>query len=196
MPGKKLYSFISKYFLISILVCISVKTYSQNEPLITGEKIILPDDITIIHSPHKAAMYSALVPGLGQIYNKKYWKLPVIYGLTGIFIYTFDYNNNQYNKFTSAYIDMKSGKIDSFEGYSNVETINDIRDNFKRNRDLNVITLAAIYLLNVLDATVDAHLMDYDISDDLSLNVQPSIINSFNNQNAVGLTLSFTFSKN
>jgi len=196
LPGKNKYSFFSTFFIISILVCFSIKTYSQNEPLITGEKIILPKDITKLHSPHKAAMYSALVPGLGQMYNKKYWKLPVIYGLAGIFIYTFDYNNNQYNKYTNAYIDIKSGNIDSFEGYSDPEVINKIRDNFKRNRDLNVITLAAIYLLNVLDATVDAHLMDYDISDDLSLNLQPSLINTFNNQNAVGFSLSINFKGN
>ncbi len=179
-----------------MLICISLNTYGQNDTLITGDKTILPPDISAIHSPHKATMYSALVPGLGQIYNKKYWKLPVIYGLAGIFIYTFDYNNNQYNKFTNGYLDMKSGKIDTFEGYSNVETITKIRDNFKRNRDLNVIVLAAVYLLNVLDATVDAHLMDYDISNDLSLNLQPSLINSFDNQQAIGFTLSFNFNKN
>ena len=178
-----------------LLVCISINTYSQDESLLSGEKTTLPNDITEIHSPHKATMYSALIPGLGQAYNKKYWKLPVIYGLTGIFIYSFDYNNNQYNKFTNAYIDMKSGKIDSFEGYSNPETINDIRDNFKRNRDLNVISLAAIYLLNVLDAAVDAHLMDYDISDDLSLKLQPSLINTYSNQNAIGFSLSLNFNK-
>jgi hypothetical protein len=196
LPGKNKYSIRSKHLLFIVLICISLNAYSQRDTLITGDKTILPTDITKIHSPHKATMYSALVPGLGQIYNKKYWKLPVIYGLAGIFIYTFDYNNNQYNKFTNGYLDLKSGKIDSFEGYSNVETINKIRDNFKRNRDLNVITLAAVYLLNVLDATVDAHLMDYDISDDLSLNLQPSLINSFDNQQAIGFTLSFSFNKN
>jgi hypothetical protein len=191
--GQKQKFRITKYLLILILACISFQSYSQNEPTISGEQIPLPNNLLQYHSPHKATIYSALVPGLGQIYNQKYWKLPVIYGLTGIFIYSFDYNNNQYNKYTNAYIDFKSGKINSFEGYSSYQVLDKIRANFKRNRNLNVISLAAIYLLNVIDATVDAHLFYYDISEDLSLNVQPSLLNIQNNQSAIGLSLSINF---
>jgi len=179
-----------------ILTCISIKTYSQKDPAITGDQVPITNNLEQNHSPHKAAIYSALIPGLGQIYNKKYWKLPVIYGLTGIFIYSFDFNNNQYNKYTNAYIDLKSNKITNFEGYTEFSTLDKIRDNYKRNRDLNVISLAAIYLLNVIDATVDAHLFYYDISEDLSLNVQPALFNTINNQSAAGFSLKINFKSN
>ena len=145
------------------------------------------------HSPHKAAIYSALVPGLGQIYNKKYWKLPIIYGATGIFIYAFDFNNDQYIKYKNAYADMSAGKISSFEGITDEKILLRARDGYQRDRDLNVIVLAAFYLLNIVDATVDAHLFDYDISDDLSLNIRPTIKKTFANQNTVGVSCSFTF---
>lgn len=189
MLGQKLNFFFNRFVFILILICISLQSYSQNEPTLTGVKVPIENNPLQYHSPHKATIYSALIPGLGQIYNKKYWKLPVIYGLTGIFIYSFDYNNNQYNKYTNAYVDFKSGKINNFEGYTTSDVLDKIRDNFKRNRDLNVISLAAVYLLNVIDATVDAHLFDYDISEDLSLNVQPSLLNSYNNQSTIGISL-------
>lgn len=142
-----------------------------------------------IQSPHKAAMYSALVPGLGQIYNKKYWKLPIIYGATGIIIYAFDFNNEEYNKYNTAYARMTSGEITSFMGVTDKSRILRAKDAARRNRDLNVISLAAIYLLNVLDATVDAHLFDYEINDNLSLNIQPTLKRTIDYQSAYGLTL-------
>lgn len=151
------------------------------------------EDISEIHSPHKATMYSALVPGLGQIYNKKYWKLPVIYGATGILIYAFNFNNDQYNKYKNAYADMDAGKITEFEGITDKSVLIRAKDGYKRDRNLNVISLAAVYLLNVVDATVDAHLFDYEITDDLSLNVQPTLKKSIDYQNTYGLSLQFNF---
>lgn len=144
------------------------------------------------HSPHKATMYSALIPGMGQVYNKKYWKLPIIYGLTGVFIYAFDFNNDNYNKYKNAYADITSGKIETFEGYTETQ-VSRLKDNFQRSRDLNVIVLAGIYLLNVVDATVDAHLFDYDISQDLSINIQPALNKTFDNKNTLGFSCSFSF---
>jgi len=185
---------IKKYILLLILLCLFNKGYSQEEINITGQPLQTIDQPQV-HSPHKATIYSAVVPGLGQIYNKKYWKLPVIYGLTGIFIYSFDYNNTQYNKYKNAYADFQSKKITEFEGYTDEAIILRIKDNYSRNRDLNVISLAALYLLNILDATVDAHLFYYDISDDLSLNIQPTVKFAVDNQSAYGLSLCFSFKK-
>ncbi|HAN18399.1 MAG: hypothetical protein A2X13_06720 [Bacteroidetes bacterium GWC2_33_15] len=173
-------------------MCLFNNAFSQDDVVLTGQA---RQDINQpqVHSPHKATMYSALIPGLGQVYNKKYWKLPVIYGLTGIFIYSFDYNNTQYNKFKNAYADFQSGKITSFEGYTDKAIILKIKDNYSRNRDLNVISLAAIYLLNVVDAAVDAHLFYYDISEDLSLDVQPAMQFSVDKQSTYGFALSISF---
>jgi len=146
-----------------------------------------------IHSPHKATMYSALIPGLGQVYNKKYWKLPIIYGATGMLIYAFDFNNDEYNAFKTAYAQMDAGQITSFRGYTDKEIILRIKDNYERNRSLNVISLAAVYLLNIVDATVDAHLFNYEINDDLSLNIQPAMRRTVDYQNSYGFALRVTF---
>jgi len=145
------------------------------------------------HSPHKAAMYSAVIPGLGQAYNKKYWKIPIIYGAAGAFIYYFNYNNNEYYKFKNAYYDMENDITDHFEVYYSSEIVKKIKDNYRRNRDYNIIGLSAVYILNIIDATVDAHLFDYNVSDDLSFRIEPSVINSYSNQNAIGIRCRFKF---
>lgn len=179
-------------FITLVLICIVLSTTAQN-PSGNSEKDIVSTPKEQVHSPHKATMYSAVVPGLGQVYNKKYWKLPIIYGLTGVFIYSFDFNNEQYNKYKNAYAEFEAGKINSFEGYTSKDIILRLKDYHRRNRDLNVIVLAGVYMLNIIDATVDAHLFDYDISEDLSLNIQPSLMRSVNNQNALGFTCRVNF---
>lgn len=191
MLGKKLNNHIVRYLFIIIFVC--------NYNIGQGQDLSAPDNslqteqsLLNVHSPHKATIYSALVPGLGQIYNKKYWKLPIIYGLTGVFIYAFDFNNDQYNKYKNAYADINAEIITEFEGYTEAQVLR-LKDNYRRNRDLNVIVLAGIYMLNIIDATVDAHLFDYDISEDLSLNIQPVVNKTFDNQSALGISCSFSF---
>lgn len=180
-----------RYLILIILICGSTIGHGQNvSPTEESEQI--DQTMVKIHSPHKATIYSALIPGLGQIYNKKYWKLPIIYGLTGVFIYAFDFNNDNYNKYKNAYADITSGKIETFQGFTEYQ-VSYLKDAYRRNRDLNVIVLAGIYLLNIVDATVDAHLFNYDISEDLSLNVQPAVNKTFNNQSTVGISCSFSF---
>ncbi len=186
MLGKKL------KILGFIILFICTITVGKGQETSSPDNSLQVENIKV-HSPHKATIYSALIPGLGQIYNKKYWKLPIIYGATGILIYAFDFNNDQYNKYKNAYADMDAGKITSFEGYTDKDILLRLKDNYKRNRELNVISLAAVYLLNVVDATVDAHLFDYKINDDLSLNVQPIVKQSFDFQNTYGVSLAFSF---
>jgi len=190
--GKIIYKPVSVFFLTVIIIFCSVySSWAQETGDKQQQKVLLQEQQ--VHSPHKATMYSAVVPGLGQIYNKKYWKLPVIYGLTGVFIYAFDFNNNQYNKYKNAYAEFDTGERVEFEGYTNKEIILRLKDNYRRNRDLNVILLAGVYMLNIIDATVDAHLFNYDISEDLSLNIQPSMMRNINQQNALGLTCRLSF---
>ena len=191
MLNKKL-NILIRYLFITVFICTVTIGKGQNTSS-PDNSYQTPDSITYVHSPHKAAIYSAVVPGLGQVYNKKYWKLPIIYGATGIFIYAFDFNNDQYIKYKNAYADMSAGKISSFEGITDEKILLRAKDGYQRDRDLNVIVLAAIYLLNIVDATVDAHLFDYEISDNLSLNIQPIIKKTYDNQNAVSLSCSFSF---
>ena len=179
--------------LLIIILLISNVLIGHGQTVLSPQDDAKQEDILKIHSPHKATMYSALIPGLGQVYNKKYWKLPIIYGATGVLIYAFNFNNDQYNKYKNAFSDMTAGKISYFEGYTTTDQLSRLKENYLRNRDLNVISLAALYMLNVVDATVDAHLFDYKISDDLSLNVQPTLKRSIDYQNTYGLCLRLTF---
>lgn len=192
MLGKKFHKPLSIFILLLVFMCSAFSSSSQNQSA-NNERNNIQKKSEHYHSPHKATMFSAVVPGLGQVYNEKYWKLPIIYGLTGVFIYAFDFNNEQYNKYKNAYADFEAEKIDRFEGYTDKDIILRLKDSYRRNRDLNVIAMAGIYMLNVIDATVDAHLFDYDISDDLSLNIQPSLMRSIDNQNALGFTCRIVF---
>jgi hypothetical protein len=135
------------------------------------------------HSAHKASIYSLVLPGLGQAYNKKYWKIPVIYAGFGVLAYNINSNNVETKKFTEAYRYRINGDTFAIDNeyvtrYSNVNDLLRGRDFYRRRVELSIIFTAAWYLLNVVDAAVDAHFFDYDISEDLSLNIQPIIIRS------------------
>jgi hypothetical protein len=130
------------------------------------------------HSAHKATIYSLVLPGLGQAYNKKYWKIPIIYVGFGVLAYNFKINNDETRKFTEAYryvINKDSFPTDNeyVIRYPDPNNLLQGRNFYRRRVELTVIFTAVWYILNVLDATVDAHFFDYDISDNLSLRVEP-----------------------
>lgn len=131
------------------------------------------------HSPRKAALMSTLLPGLGQVYNKKYWKVPVIYAGVGALAYSFQFNQSRYVKYRDAYkyrIDGDPGTVDNYVGIYSDDNLATLYAYYHRYRDLTVIGAAAVYLLNILDATVDAHLYHFDVSDDLSLTITPVML--------------------
>ncbi len=136
---------------------------------------------TPMHSAHKATLYSLMLPGLGQAYNKKYWKIPIIYAGFGALAYNFKINNDESKKFTEAYryvINQDTFPIDN-EYVTRYPDVNDLlrgRDFYRRRVELTVIFSAVWYLLNVIDATVDAHFFDYDISDNLTLHLEPALM--------------------
>ncbi len=128
-----------------------------------------------LHSPKKAAWLSAVLPGLGQAYNKKYWKIPVIWAGFGGLSYSIIFNNNKYVTYRNAYlyrIDNDSTTIDNFPLFS-TNYLQTLKNSYRRNLELSVIIAAALYAINIIDATVDAHLYDFDVSDDVSLNIKP-----------------------
>lgn len=162
-----------------------------------------------IHSPKKAAIYSAVLPGLGQAYNRKYWKIPLIYGGFAAFGYFIDWNNDNYRISKNAYLDLtdKDENTNSFmnlkyiEYYdlnnpTMVERLKDglikRQDYYRRNRDLLVILTVAFYGLNIIDASVDAHFFDWDISDDLTMNLKPTF-QQLNHQNLFSLNCTLRF---
>jgi len=167
--------------------------------LFAGSSLALAQD-TIkntlkIHSASKAILYSAILPGAGQAYNKKYWKIPIIYAGIGALIYAIDFNQKNYSVFKSAYIlrtDGDSLTVDNYPRYS-AENLRSLFEYYHRNRDLSYILISSLYILNILDAYVDAELFYFDVSDNLSLHSSPFIMNSLTGDRIGGLSFRLIF---
>lgn len=153
-----------------------------------------------VHPTRKATILSAVLPGAGQVYNKSYWKLPIIYGGFAVFGYIIDYNNRGYKRFSTAYNYLTDGDdstVDEFNGAYSSTLLENTRDSYRRYRDLGIIMTCGFYLLNVIEAHVDAYLRQYDVSDDLSLRVEPTYTpgNFYpgSGSGSVGLAMKFNF---
>lgn len=153
---------------------------------------------------HRATLYSAILPGAGQVYNKKYWKVPIIYAALGISAYAFFYNKTWYNKCQYALtVTVNQSPPDSvkaidpqlqpFYAANDQNGLITYRDNFRKNQDYSVLFFLLFYGLNVLDATVDAHLKDFNVSSDLSFRIKPMFIPGANPVG--GITLAFDLHK-
>lgn len=148
------------------------------------------------NSVKKATTLAMICPGAGQLYNKSYWKVPIVVGAFATMGYVIDWNARGYKRYRTAYNQVVNGQPDEFEGRYSAEYLKNMKDNFRRNRDLCIILTGALYLLNVVDAHVDAHLKDYDISDDLSVRLEPTVFQNYASRNGyygVGMSLKVTF---
>ena len=129
------------------------------------------------HSPTRAAIFSAVLPGLGQAYNRKYWKIPIVYAGFGLITYFVLNNTREYKKYKEAYTYVASGDsgyIDNdYVGKYDEQQLLDGKNYYRRNMELSYIIGGLWYILNIIDASVDAHFFDYDISEDLSIRVDP-----------------------
>lgn len=163
-----------------------------------------------VSSVNKATTLAMICPGAGQIYNKSYWRVPLVVGGFATTIYCIDWNNRGYQRFSKAYrlkadYDRNpeaypNGSLDEFNGRYSGTFLKNLRNSYRRNRDLCIILTAGLYILQIVDAHVDAHLRDYDISRDLSVSLTPVIGYSFNRMSpystgtaTLGMNLGFTF---
>lgn len=136
-----------------------------------------------VTSIKKATTLSAICPGAGQIYNKSYWRVPIVIGGMASTIYTIDWNNRGYQRFKTAYAlrtdyekdptKYPQGSPDEFRGAYSSTFLKNLKDSYRRNRDMCILLTAGVYILQIIDAHVDAHLKDFDISDDLAMNLEP-----------------------
>jgi Family of unknown function (DUF5683) len=136
-----------------------------------------------INGPKQAAIRSLILPGLGQAYNKKYWKVPIVWGALGTCGYVISYNLSNYKDLKQAYIGKYNARVynDSTEYYKmdpnlvplSEESLRYNRDQFRRNVDYSILVFAILWGINVMDAAVDAHLKSFDVSEDLSLKIKP-----------------------
>lgn len=156
----------------------------------------------------KATTLACICPGAGQIYNQSYWKVPFVVGGFATLGYCIDWNNRGYQRFKKAYKLLAeyeanpeafpNGPTDEFRGRYSATFIRNLRNNYRRNRDLCIILTGAMYVLQIVDAHVDAHLKDYDISDDLSMNIEPMVDYTYlptegNHRPVVGFNMSINF---
>jgi len=141
-----------------------------------SQKDTLPKKIKDKHSPKKATIMSACLPGLGQAYNHKYWKIPIVYAGLGTFAYFTYYTNGLYWNYKNEYVFRINNPllINSFPEFT-ADQLKIKVDTYRRYRDLSVILIAAVYTLNLVDANVDAHMFTFDVSNNLSLHVTPNI---------------------
>ena len=143
-------------------------------------------------APSKAAFYSAVFPGLGQVYNKKYWKLPLVYGALGTTIYFYMSNNKKYHLYRDAYKRRLEGFTDDDYTYLDNSRLISAQKFYQKNRDLSALLTGLFYVLNIVDANVDAHLMQFNVNDDLS--VRPDFQqNDLNYKYNLGITLVYNF---
>lgn len=204
MPNNALYTLI-------FLLFGTTATFSQTEN--DSIKKTLPKEVvidTIVRkpfdplTPSKAAFYSAVLPGLGQAYNKKYWKIPIVYAALGTSLYFYFDNNKEYNRYRDAFKSRLAGNnTDEFWGVDQNGTplpspritsdgLERAQKTLRRNKELSLLITFGIYALNILDANVDAHLLQYNIDQDLSL--RPHFqYNEMENNTDLGLTLNFKF---
>ena len=160
-------------------LCNPARLFSQNDTAF----IELPDSVREKeHSPVKASLMSICLPGLGQVYNKKYWKVPVIYAGFGVMTYFIYTNTSQYLDYKCAYIESSQGNMDG--NYSDLvqkytpDQLLSTRNYYRRNLEISIMFTAIWYILNIVDAAVDAHLYTFNITDNLSMQVDPAIISS------------------
>lgn len=200
----------------------NVESSADTATVVTTDTLIVAEKITKKpHSPQKATYMALALPGSGQIYNGQWWKVPILYGGIGATVYGISWNTKQFKKYKNAFVDYTvyleekakdpntpypenpswdkvyvGGDVENFtpQQQSNFKRqLQNKKDNFKRNRDLLYITMGAIYALQIIDACVFAHFYDFEIDDDLSLNIQPSSFYSPSSGGMVGLTLTLTF---
>ena len=169
----------------------AVFAQTETEAVLVAKDTLKSNNIDPL-TPAKAAFYSAILPGLGQAYNKKYWKIPIVYGAIGTSLYFYIDNNKKYHQYRDAYKRRLEGySDDNFTFLDNTRLIAGQKF-YQRNRDLSALVTLAFYALNIIDANVDAALLQFNVDENLS--IRPIIYpNDVTYKTNVGLTFNYNF---
>ena len=177
---------INRLLISSLIILISISGISQ-------EKEIDFDELDP-SAPSKAAFYSAVLPGLGQGFNKKYWKIPIVYAAIGTSIFSYDFNQKKYWDYRNAYKSRKAGYNN--DPYQNLiiddDRLLDGADFHKKNRDLSMVFIVGFSILNILDANIDSHLKQYNVNESLTLKPYLNHGNELSYK-SIGLSLNLNF---
>jgi hypothetical protein len=185
---------LKKNLFILLFISLAVSFVAQQKDSLVQSKAAHKKNYS---EPRKASIMSACLPGLGQVYNSKYWKVPIIYAGLGGLGYMFLVNNKEYTYFRQNLI---------WEADDDPTTINTTRYDidqlqtqkitYRKRRDIAAIGIALLYILNIIDANVDAHLKTFDVSDDLSISIDPwqgIYSTGFGNRTATGFSIKLNF---
>ena len=163
---------ISKYLFLILIISYSTSIQGQEY---------------INKNPKKAAIYSSIIPGAGQIYTKKYWKIPIIYAGLATSAYYINHNHESYKTYKQAYLNRLDGVL--FDEYTDVYTDSELvtlTEYYRRNTEISALLFTLTYILNIIDASVNAHLFNYNVSEDISMEIKPVY---FSRDNISGLSL-------
>ena len=192
MLNKQLYIFFALLYLTIF------QSFSQESSVLKIKDTVFENSTSFDPlSPSKAAFYSAILPGLGQAYNKKYWKIPFVYAALGSGIYFYDSNNRNYNRARNAFKLRKNNKPDEFDGldgniFLSEDALVSAQKSYKKDRDLSLLVSVGLYVLQVIEASTNAHLLQHNVNNNLTIN--PKLIkNSVNNKAIVGAQINFNF---
>lgn len=195
--------FLKKNIFVLFFAFFSVSLIAQKDSVnvkglkIKGDIKIEKGGIYDPLAPSKAAFYSAIFPGMGQVYNKKYWKAPIVWGAMGTSIYYYLDNNKEYKRYRTAYKLRKNNLIDEFtvDGVEIIseETLERAQEQLQENRDMSLLTTVILYVLQIVEASVNAHLLQFNTDDNLSF--KPTFINDpiYIEAPKVGLTIKYNF---
>ena len=196
MPNKRFYSLL--LCLFSVLFSFSQKDKDSTSISIDKELILIDQEVLTNKEidplrPSKAAFLSAILPGLGQAYNKKYWKVPLVWGGIGAGIYFYVRNDEQFDRYRGAYKRRLAGfKDDEFYNVISDDGLIRAQEQFRRNKEVSLLVTIGIYALNIIDANVDAHLLQFNVDENLSLSPHYQY-NKLENTSDLGVTLNFKF---
>ncbi len=188
------------YTIFIFIFCLNFSFGQENIEgdvnIISKDTIFTDDEIDPL-SPARAAFYSAVLPGLGQAYNKKYWKIPIVWAAIGTGVYFYRKNDELLDTYQEAYKLRLSGRPDDFDGTGDnpnlsTESLVRAQEIFKKNKDLSLFLTLGLYALNIIEANVDAHLDDKAFNTNLSFS--PSFyIDPINNQYVAGVNIKYDF---
>jgi hypothetical protein len=190
-----------KYKAFYILICCVIfninYSFSQKNDIYISDSIPTVEEGLNPLAPSTAAFYSAVIPGLGQAYNKKYWKIPIVYAVLGTSTYFYIDNNKQYNRTRTAFKLLKAGKPHEFDGLNGNDLLSEealvrAQKGYKEDRDLSLFITIGLYALQVIEASVDAHLMQLNTDNNLSFNPN-LLIDPITNQVVAGVSISYSF---
>lgn len=182
---------MKKSTLIFLFLLLMVKCWAQRTDSLSTAPL-LPDSVIILDStevkkgiftffskdypnPRKAALLSLVIPGAGQVYNKRWWKVPLVYGAMGGMVYAIDFNQDLYRRLKTAYLQkINNQEVEPELARLDARTLRILRDRYDKNTQLSYVGLVVVYALQSVEAFVDSHLKTFTVNDDLSLQVKPS----------------------